>query len=91
MSGSDRAFSSCSSRFWRLDFEAFVDTNGDGFRPGDLMGTYEDTPYKSDSMILTISILPSVPADGKMPSIPLPPSKYSKIFVNFESKLCLSE
>ena len=58
VSGSDRTFSfDVPLDFGGLILEAFVDTNGDGPGPGDLMGIYQENPLQIQSMILMISIL----------------------------------
>ena len=54
----------------------FVDSNGDGPGPGDLMGIYKNNPLQvEDDDIDDIDIILSVPEDGKMPSTPIPPPK----------------
>ena len=75
--GSDRTYSfDVPLDFGGLILEAFVDTNGDGPGPGDLMGIYQGNPLQIQSDdIDDINITLSVPADGKMPSMPIPPPK----------------
>ena len=56
-----------------LILEAFVDSNGDGPGPGDLMGIYEQNPLQiEDDDIENVNITLSIPEDGKMPSMPAP-------------------
>ena len=56
--------------------EAFVDSNGDGPGPGDLMGIYQNNPLQiQDDDIEGVDIQLFIPEDGKMPSMAMPPPK----------------
>ena len=75
--GVDKTFSfNVPVDFGGLILEAFVDSNGDGPGPGDLMGIYENNPLSvEDDDIEDVDITLSVPEDGKMPSMPVPQKK----------------
>ena len=54
--------------YGQLIFEAFIDTDGDGPGPGDLMGVYDKNPlYVGSSDLFGIDIFLTVPDDGRMP------------------------